>query len=143
MFIGSRKLVPRLIAQISEEDSWEYQEKKRSTISDRFFGLLVSVLQSHPSLLLEPGDHSYLFEVILYLVKAGRTDELSMYDWDDVDVQHFVAKLNRCRLAGWSVNSTPLSQWIPSNTILQDCQRPSSRLPFPQQCCREQLTRSH
>lgn len=96
----NRKLVPGLIAQISEEDNLIYQEKQHSTLSDRFCELVVALLKKHPSLLLDAEESGPLFEVVLFLFKSGRT-EMIVSEWEDEYVQRFVRKLNLFRLAGW------------------------------------------
>jgi len=99
---SSQNLVPRLIARLSEEDNLTYQEKRQSSLSDRFCDLVLSVVRKYPSILLDGVHSSSLCGVVLWSIKIGRADEIDLFEWDEMDVQIFVRKLNALRHSGWT-----------------------------------------
>ncbi|THH23043.1 hypothetical protein EUX98_g8134 [Antrodiella citrinella] len=101
--ISSENLVPRLIAQLSEEDNAAYQEKRQSSLSDRFCDLILTIIKKHPSILLDSDHSSSLFGVVLYSIGMGRGDEIDLSEWDETDVQIFIRKLNSLRQSAWLV----------------------------------------
>ncbi|KAH8078406.1 hypothetical protein BXZ70DRAFT_661161 [Cristinia sonorae] len=88
--------------ELDDAPRGEYQEKRPENLSDRLFDLILSSVKMHPSLLLDGVDSVPVFELVLYLCRTGRTSiQAVLAQWDGVDVQRYVSKLNRYRFSGW------------------------------------------
>ncbi|TCD63055.1 hypothetical protein EIP91_006042 [Steccherinum ochraceum] len=100
---SNEKLIPRLI-QISDEDCMVYQEKRQSSLTDRFCDLVLSVMSRHPRILLDSVDSGPLFEVVLHAIKTDRTEDLVLSEWEEANAEEFIRKLNWFRMRDWTSN---------------------------------------